>query len=165
MLCSCPPPPNTFLVPTFTRGTFSHVEKYTSGSAPNLLRCSLPRRGCVGSSWVEIGEDSVVANLCAAVKVTGAVDTEGPLRRLCGELESSARITYQVPETVLRKCPIRPSSTCGRGFVLQRRFLLLRLLDRFVHTKYFSWQQTAICSIFSGAPGSSPCRGGARHAS
>eukprot|EP00752_Nemacystus_decipiens_P004014 g3677.t1 len=41
------------------------------------------KRGCVGSSWVEIGEDSVVANLCAAVKVTGAVDTEGPLRRLC----------------------------------------------------------------------------------
>ena len=29
----------------------------------------------------------MVANLCAAVKVTGAVDTEGPLRRLCGELE------------------------------------------------------------------------------
>ncbi|CAM9223832.1 unnamed protein product [Sphacelaria rigidula] len=41
------------------------------------------KRGCEASSWVEIGEQGVVANLCAAVKVTGAPDTEGPLRRLC----------------------------------------------------------------------------------
>lgn len=41
------------------------------------------KRGCVASSWVEIGEQGVVANLCAAVKVTGVADTEGPLRRLC----------------------------------------------------------------------------------
>lgn len=26
-----------------------------------------------------------MVNLCAAVKLTGDVDTEGPLRRLCGE--------------------------------------------------------------------------------
>lgn len=43
------------------------------------------RRGCAASSWVEIGEDAVVANLCTAHKITREVDTEGPLRRLCGE--------------------------------------------------------------------------------
>ncbi|CAM9242402.1 unnamed protein product [Scytosiphon promiscuus] len=41
------------------------------------------KRGCTSSAWVEMGEDAIVANLCAAVKLTGAVDTEGPLRRLC----------------------------------------------------------------------------------
>ncbi|CAM9199817.1 unnamed protein product [Ascophyllum nodosum] len=41
------------------------------------------KRGCSASSWVEIGEQAVVVNLCASLKVTGAVDTEGPLRRLC----------------------------------------------------------------------------------
>lgn len=34
---------------------------------------------------MEMGEDAVVANICTAVKVTGGVDTEGPLRRLCGK--------------------------------------------------------------------------------
>lgn len=48
-------------------------------------RDCMPRRGCVSSSWVELGNEAAVVNLCAAVKVTGAVDTEGPLRRLCGE--------------------------------------------------------------------------------
>ncbi|CAM9890630.1 unnamed protein product [Pylaiella littoralis] len=41
------------------------------------------KRGCAASSWVEIGEDAVVANLCTAHKITREVDTEGPLRRLC----------------------------------------------------------------------------------
>lgn len=36
---------------------------------------------------MEIGEQGVAVNLCAAVKVTGGPDTEGPLRRLCGELD------------------------------------------------------------------------------
>ncbi|CAN0263147.1 unnamed protein product [Ectocarpus sp. 6 AP-2014] len=41
------------------------------------------KRGCAGSSWVELGEQAVAVNLCAAAKISGAVDTEGPLRRLC----------------------------------------------------------------------------------
>ncbi|CAN0451253.1 unnamed protein product, partial [Laminaria digitata] len=43
------------------------------------------RRSCAASSWVEMGEDAMVVNLGAAIKVTGGVDTEGPVRRLCGE--------------------------------------------------------------------------------
>lgn len=44
------------------------------------------RRGCKTSSWMEISDHAVVVNLAAAVKITGASDTEGPLRRLCGEV-------------------------------------------------------------------------------
>lgn len=60
----------------------------------------------------------MVANLCAAVKITGAVDTEGPLRRLCGEPEY---IAWVPAETVLAR--IGPSSVGSRSFfVLQRRW-------------------------------------------
>ena len=41
--CFAPaPPPNTFLVPIFTRGTFSHVEKYTSGSSQTFFVAPSP---------------------------------------------------------------------------------------------------------------------------
>lgn len=33
-----------------------------------------------------MSEDAVVVNLGSDVKVTGEVDTEGPVRRLCGEM-------------------------------------------------------------------------------
>lgn len=46
----------------------------------------------MASSWVEIGEQGIVANLCAAVKVTGAPDTEGPLRRLCGKMNGQCAV-------------------------------------------------------------------------
>lgn len=42
------------------------------------------RRGCEASSWVEMGEEAMVVNLCSAMKISGGVDTEGPLQRLCG---------------------------------------------------------------------------------